>query len=75
MADQDSKSRNWQERYADKFIAAGGLLLCVLLTLPIGPEVWWWSAGIGMGILLLGVGFRLKPAFERWQKRAKKSAS
>jgi hypothetical protein len=68
-----SKSSTWQERYADGLLAVGGGLLCVFLALPF---VTWWSAtGMGIGALLMGVGFSLKPSWHRWKRRRDRSAS
>jgi hypothetical protein len=69
-----AQASNWQERYADGLLAVGGVLLCAFLFLLQGGVITWWLVLIGgSGVLLLGVGFSLKPSWRRWRKARRKS--
>jgi hypothetical protein len=69
-----TQASNWQERYADRLLAVGGVLLCVFLFLLQGGVITWWLVLIGgSGVLLLGAGFSLKSAWPRWRKARRKS--
>jgi len=71
-----ANANNWQDRYAEAVMAVGGVLLCVFLFLAQGGVLTWWLVAIGgFGLLLLAVGFSLKPEWRRLGKARKKSGN